>query len=232
VIVAVIPARGGSKRIPRKNIKNFCGKPLIAYSIEAAKKSRLFDHVVISTDDNEIAEIASNYGGEIPFMRPRELANDHTATVPVISHAIDHFKDIGQMPHWVCCIYPTAPFVRVNDLNGAFDLVQEHEYQYVFTVAPFPSAVHRALERRPDGSMNPLYPEFECARTQDLRSTYFDAGQFYWGSATSWLQGLTIHSHGVGWELPPQIAVDIDTTTDWKYAELMFEVLRKSGQLD
>jgi pseudaminic acid cytidylyltransferase len=219
--IAVIPARGGSKRIPRKNIKNFGGKPMIAYAITAAQKSGLFEHVLVSTDDHEIAEIANALGAETPFVRPAELANDYTATVPVVSHAIKACEDLGWHFSNVCCIYPGVPFIELVDLQGAFKELSQGNADYCFPVTEFPSAIQRALKRNIDGVMQPFYPEHELTRTQDLEPAFYDAGQFYWGRKEAWLNNPRIHSNGVGYVIPSWRVVDIDTPEDWDRAERM-----------
>ena len=218
--IAVIPARGGSKRIPRKNIKEFCGKPMFAYAIMAAKESGLFDHIVVSTDDDEIAQIAKEWGAKIPFVRPDELANDFTATVPVIAHAIEACQNLGWIFDNVCCIYPGVPFIQVDDLRDALDFLINSESDYCFPVTEYPSLIQRALKRSSEGMMQPFYPEFEKTRTQDLEAAYYDAGQFYWGKSQAWLTNPKIHSDGLGYKIPNWRVVDIDTPEDWERAEI------------
>ena len=219
--IAVIPARGGSKRIPRKNIKAFGGKPMITYAINAAQNSGLFDHVLVSTDDAEIASIANAWGAETPFVRPADLANDFTATVPVIAHAIKACEALGWSFDNVCCIYPGVPFIEVADLQGAIKHLDTRSAEYCFPVAEFPSAIQRALKRNSDGEIQPFYPEFQLTRTQDLEPAYFDAGQFYWGKKKAWLRNPRIHSSGIGYVIPSWRVVDIDTPDDWERAELL-----------
>lgn len=219
--IAVIPARGGSKRIPRKNIKVFVGKPMIAYAITAAKNSCLFDHVLVSTDDAEIATIANEWGAETPFVRPAELANDFTATVPVIAHAIQACEALGWSFDNVCCIYPGVPLIEIEDLQGAFKHLEASGVDYCFPVTEFPSAIQRALKQSADGVMQPFYPEFELARSQDLEPAYYDAGQFYWGKKEAWLSNPRIHTSGAGFVIPSWRVVDIDTAADWERAELL-----------
>ena len=219
--LAIIPSRGGSKRIPRKNIKLFGGKPMIAYAITAAKNSGLFDHVLVSTDDAEIASIANEWGASTPFVRPAELANDFTATVPVIAHAIQACEALGWSFENVCCIYPGVPFIEVADLQGSFKHLEAGSAEYCFPVAEFPSAIQRALKRNSDGVMQPFYPEFELTRSQDLEPAYYDAGQFYWGKKKAWLSNPRIHSSGIGYQIPSWRVVDIDTPSDWERAELL-----------
>ncbi|MFA6922270.1 MAG: pseudaminic acid cytidylyltransferase [Gallionella sp.] len=223
--IAVIPARGGSKRIPRKNIREFAGKPMIAYAIDAARGCGLFDHVIVSTDDEEIARIAVQYGAEVPFMRPAELADDHTATIPVVVHAIEACRKIGWSARLVCCIYPAVPLIREQDLLDAHALLEQGGTEYAFPVTPFPSAIQRALRRLPDGNMRSFNPENVNTRTQDLEPAYYDVGQFYLGKVEAWLNGLSPHQTGKGLVIPEWRAVDIDTQDDWLRAELMFGAL-------
>ena len=217
--IAIIPARGGSKRIPRKNIKEFCGKPMIAYAISVAKKSSLFERVVVSTDDEEIAEIARKWGAETPFVRPAQLANDYTETVPVIAHAIEACRDLGWNFSQVCCIYPGVPLIQIEDLSGALVTMNNSQENYCFSVTEYPSAIQRALKQLISGKMQPLYPEFELSRTQDLEKAFYDAGQFYWGKKQAWLTNSKIHTNGVGYRIPNWRVVDIDTMDDWDRAE-------------
>lgn len=223
--IAIIPARGGSKRIPRKNIKEFCGKPMIAYAITAAKDSGLFEHIVVSTDDEEIARIARAWGAETPFVRPPELANDYAATVPVIAHGIKACRSLGWDFAHVCCIYPGVPFIQISDLRGALALLADSEADYCFPVTEYPSAIQRALKLLSNGRMQPFYPEFETTRTQDLESAYYDAGQFYWGKVEAWLTNPKIHSSGSGHVIPNWRVVDIDTPDDWARAEMLAPVI-------
>jgi pseudaminic acid cytidylyltransferase len=226
VNIAIIPARGGSKRIPRKNVRNFSGAPMISYAIAAARSSNLFDHVVVSTDDEEIARIAQECGAEAPFRRPENLADDYTPTVPVIAHAIEECEKIGWTIGDVCCVYPAVPFIAIEDLHEARRLLVETGADYSFPVSEFPSVIQRALKRRKTGLVSSFFPEFEFVRTQDVEPAYFDAGQFYWGTRKAWLSNPKIHSSGVGLVIPTFRVVDIDTTDDWKRAELMYMALR------
>jgi pseudaminic acid cytidylyltransferase len=229
VKVAVIPARGGSKRIPRKNIKPFHGKPMIGYAIEAALASKAFDRVIVSTDDVEIAEVARAHGAELPFTRPPELADDHTPTVPVIAHAITACNALGWEVRDVCCIYPGVPFISTEDLRAAHAQLTASGAHYVFPVTGFPSPIQRALRRLPDGTVRPFQPEHAATRTQDLEPGYFDVGQFYWGKATSWLAGMNIHLNGTTMVIPEWRVVDIDTPEDWERAELVYSALFSRG---
>lgn len=227
--IAVIPARGGSKRIPRKNICEFAGKPMIAYAITAARKSDLFEHIIVSTDDDEIARIAREWGAETPFKRPAALADDHTPTVPVIAHAITACKGLGWRIDYVCCIYPGVPFIQTDDLKRALELLQTSQADYCFPVTEFPSAIQRALRRLPDGTMQPFYPEFELSRSQDLEPAFHDAGQFYWGKENAWLNNERIHRSSIGLCIPNWRVVDIDTPDDWARAERLHEILENGG---
>lgn len=227
--IAIIPARGGSKRIPRKNIKPFAGKPMIGYAIEAALASALFGRVVVSTDDAEIAAIARQFGAEVPFLRPPELSDDHTPTIPVLQHAIAACQALGWQAEHVCCIYPGVPMIQAADLHAALALLQDASADYAFTVAAFPAAIQRALRRSPEGNMAPFHPEHVQTRTQDLEPAYYDAGQFYFGRSGAWLRGDSPHRNGKGLVIPEWRAVDIDTPDDWRRAELLFQALQGSA---
>ena len=228
--IAIIPARGGSKRIPRKNIKPFAGKPMIAYAIDAAKSSGLFEHVVVTTDDEEIAHISREYGAETPFMRPPELADDYAPTVPVIVHAITACQSLSWNIEFACCIYPGVPFIQVGDLKAGLELLQSSGADYCFPVTEFPSAIQRGLKRAHDGRMAPFNPEHELTRTQDLKHAYYDAGQFYWGNVHSWQTNTRLHSDGVGLPIPSWRVVDIDTNEDWLRAELIYRALAERSR--
>lgn len=229
--LAVIPARGGSKRIPRKNVKAFHGKPMIGYAVEAAISSSIFDNVIVSTDDTEIAQIAQDFGADVPFIRPAQLAGDHSPTVPVIAHAIQECQSYGWDIEAVCCIYPGVPFISKNDLKTAFQLLLETGANYVFPVTGFPSPIQRALRRFPNGSVTPFQSEYAATRTQDLEPGYFDVGQFYWGKTSAWLQNLNLHLNGITLLVPEWRAVDIDTPDDWERAELLYSVLSDKKML-
>lgn len=227
--VAIIPARGGSKRIPRKNVKLFAGKPIIAYSIQAAQKCGLFDKIIVSTDDEEIAAIAHSYGAEVPFMRPSELSDDHTATIPVIAHAIQTLKENGAIIDSVCCIYATAPFIRPEDITTAYNALITQHKQYSFPVTSFPFPIFRGVKRDKEGNIEMFWPEHFATRSQDLEEAYHDVGQFYWGTAEAWLEGKLIFSDvATTVVLPRHLVQDIDTLEDWKRAELMHQVLSLS----
>ena len=226
--LAVIPARGGSKRIPRKNIKSFCGKPTIAWSIEAALQSGCFDAVVVSTDDAEIAEVARIHGATVPFMRPAELADDHTGTIPVIRHAIEWHQQHGQTPEQVCCIYATAPFVRAEDLQEGLRVLEDTGCDYAFSVTSYASPIQRAIRITPQGRVEMFYPEYFNTRSQDIEEAFHDAGQFYWGQGRAWLAGKPIFSLDAAPLILPRHRVqDIDTPEDWIRAEWMFHAMNQ-----
>lgn len=223
--LAIIPARGGSKRIPRKNIKPFCGKPMIAWSIEAAKASGCFDRIIVSTDDEEIAEVARQWGAEVPFMRPAELADDHATTRPVVNHAIREATRLYGAPEAVCCLYPTAPFVTVEDLRRGLQMLKEEKVDFVFTAATFAYPIQRAFRRTATGGLERIQPEHRNTRSQDLEEAYHDVGQFYWGSAMAFLSKEDMVSTGSRVLIIPRWRVhDIDTVEDWLRAELYFQV--------
>jgi len=224
--IAIIPARGGSKRIPRKNIKVFCGKPMIAWAISAARASGLFDHIVVSTDDDEIVAISKEQGAEIPFIRPDDLADDLTPTVPVIAHAVRSCRDIGWIIDYACCIYPGTPFLQTNDLLAAFNLLREHDANFVYPVTEYAHPVQRAMRHLPDGKMQFFDPRFELTRTQDLETAFHDAGQFYWGKTSAWLEHKKMHTDGLGMPIPNWRVVDIDSADDWNRAELVFKAMK------
>ncbi|MFM7013247.1 MAG: pseudaminic acid cytidylyltransferase [Betaproteobacteria bacterium] len=230
--IAVIPARGGSKRIPRKNIKPFCGKPMIAWSIEAARASGCFDRIIVSTDDAEIADLARVYGAEVPFMRPPELSDDHTGTIPVIAHAIDWMNRNAGPVDFACCLYATAPFVQAEDLQRGFDLLQHSGADYTFSVTSYAFPIQRAIRITTDQRIEMFNPEQFTTRSQDLEEAFHDAGQFYWGRAAAWLAGMPLFSHDAApVPLPRHRVQDIDTAEDWVRAEWLFKSMQsQTGQ--
>ncbi|MBI5424883.1 MAG: pseudaminic acid cytidylyltransferase [Opitutae bacterium] len=220
--LCVIPARGGSKRIPRKNIRLFAGKPMIAHSIVAARDSGLFERVMVSTDDEEIAAIARDFGAETPFVRPAELANDHAATIPVIAHALRWAHERGWTGQFACCLYATAPFVQVADLQAGFERLRNGSWSYVFTATDYAAPVHRAFLASPQGGVEMLFPQHFGTRSQDLPVALHDAGQFYWGRTEAWFAGAPFFApHSSPLLLPRWRVQDIDTTEDWERAERM-----------
>jgi len=224
--LCVIPARGGSKRIPRKNIKSFCGQAMIGYSIKAAIDSQCFDQVIVSTDDAEIAEVAKSFGASVPFMRPDELANDYANTIPVVKHAIEWFDDQVQAPSEVCCLYATVPFVRASTIRKAYEQMQSTQADYCFTATSFAFPIQRAIKVTAENRVEMFYPEYLETRSQDLEESYHDAGQFYWGKAEAFKQQRSIFSKSATpYILPRYLVQDIDTLEDWEKAELMYKII-------
>ena len=223
-VIAIIPARGGSRRIPRKNVRPFYGKPMIAWSIEAVLAAGVFDAVVVSTDDEEIAAVAKSLGAEVPFVRPPELCDDHTATMPVIAHAIRWWEENRGFLEYCCCVYATAPFLRPEYLRKGLDILwQKPEAEVAFSVTSYAFPVFRALQITDSGRVGMFWPENELKRSQDLPEVWHDAGQFYWGRRDAFLgqKGLfSARSYPV--VLPRHLVQDIDTPEDWEKAELMF----------
>jgi N-acylneuraminate cytidylyltransferase len=227
VNLAVIPARGGSKRIPRKNIREFAGKPMIAHSIECATGSGLFDRILVSTDDEEIREVALRSGAEVPFMRPAALADDHTGTTAVVAHAIKWIQSEGTVPAAVCCLYATAPFMRAEDLESGLRILVTGRWQFVFSATDFPAPVERAFRWRTDQGLEMLFAEQFAARSQDLGEIFHDAGQFYWGKPEAWLsQSRIFDTHSTIVRIPRWRVQDIDTPEDWEQAELLHQILK------
>ncbi|MCF7355622.1 pseudaminic acid cytidylyltransferase [Vibrio sp. CK2-1] len=223
--IAIIPARGGSKRIPRKNIKPFHGKPMIAYSIETAKASGCFDKIIVSTDDQEIADVAREYGAEVPFLRPSDIADDHATTLDVLQHAVNWCEENLGNIDYVCCIYATAPFIQVQDLQSGLALVQAPEVEYAFSATSFPFPIQRAIKLSEKGEVAMFEPENALVRSQDLEEAYHDAGQFYWGSVNAFKSKLGIFgSYSRVVLLPRKRVQDIDTLEDWELAEALFSV--------
>ena len=228
--VAVIPARGGSKRIPGKNIKPFFGQPIIAWSIQAAAESGCFDRIIVSTDDDEIARVALLYGAEVPFVRPVELSDDYTATRPVIAHAVNWLLSNGMQVNYACCIYATAPFLVIDDLIAGLALLQEIRCDYVFPVTSYDYPIQRALRLGRQSRVQMLDPVRFASRSQDLEETYHDAGQFYWGTVSAWNSDGPIFSEKAhGLIIPRSRVQDIDTLDDWNRAELIFSAWKSSS---
>ena len=222
--VAIIPARGGSKRIPRKNIKEFNGKPIIAWAILTAQKTKLFDLIVVSTDDNEIKSVSEQYGAIVPFIRPAGISDDNTPTVPVISHAVKEIDKLYGYVDQACCIYPCSPLLTASDLIKALSMLESTAADFVYPVVEYPHPIFRSMRKSKNGKMQFIYPEYELTKTQDLENVFHDAGQFYWGKAQAWRGLKKMHSDGIGMEIPSYRVVDIDTEDDWKRAELLFQL--------
>ena len=229
--LAIIPARGGSKRIPRKNIREFCGKPMIAWSVEAALESGCFQEVVVSTDDEDIAEVARAYGASVPFLRPENLSDDYTGTIPVIRHAVEWFLNAGHQVDSACCLYATAPFVQAADLRvGLAPLHREHS-AFAFSVTSCAFPIQRALRLLPGSRVEMFDPDQFATRSQDLEEAWHDAGQFYWGTAEAWRSGPVIFGpDSVGVPIPRHRVQDIDTPEDWESAEYLFEAIRARAE--
>lgn len=220
--LCIIPARGGSKRIPRKNVKPFLGKPMLAYSIEAAKESGLFDEIMVSTDDDEIAEIAKQYGASVPFMRSAETASDFATTTDVLKEVLTNYKEIGKEFDNFCCFYATAPLVQGKDVVSAFETLQKSDFTIVYPVVQFSYPIWRCLDLAEDGSMTRHWPEFENSRSQDLPKEYHDTGTFYWYKTKEWYDGI-IKVGGV--IMNESYVQDIDTENDWSLAEMKYKTL-------
>lgn len=230
--VAVIPARGGSKRIPGKNIKNFAGKPIISYSIEAAKASGIFDRIIVSTDSEDIADVARSAGAEVPFARPSELSDDNTPTAPVLEHVLKWLESEGCSVKYLCCIYPTAPFVRSEDLIKGYKLLIENNVSSVFSVTKFEFTIFRGLKINDEGFVKMFWPEHELTRSQDLPQAYHDAGQFYWLDSEKFLKNKKLYAKDAKPIILPRVLVqDIDTLEDWETAEIMYKACKKKGLL-
>tara|TARA_B110000444_G_C18696310_1_gene526743 strand:- start:215 stop:904 length:690 start_codon:yes stop_codon:yes gene_type:complete len=224
--LCVIPARAGSKRIPKKNIKFFCGKPIIAWSIELAIASKCFDKIIVSTDDKEIADLAKSYGVDVPFMRPKKISDDYTGTIPVISHAIKWQIKHYQKPLYVCCIYATAPFIKLSDLKNGLKILKSSGSDYVFPAANFAYPIQRSFRIKKNKRLEMFYQEHLNSRSQDLDEAFHDAGQFYWGLTETWLDNKPIiNDNSIPLLIPRDRVQDIDTFDDWKIAERMFDII-------
>ena len=228
--LAVIPARGGSKRIPRKNIKMFHGQPMIAWSIQAAIESGCFDEVWVSTDDEEIAAVAQVYGAKVPFLRPVHLSDDFATTADVMSHAVEEFGKINQvLPDYICCLYATAPFVTKADLLYGLEKIKNNNtLNYVFSATTYPFPIQRAIKLNTRDTVEMFSPQYFNVRSQDLEEAWHDAGQFYWGTAEAWLnKAMIFASQSSVVELPRFRVQDIDTQEDWDRAEWLFKAIQQ-----
>ena len=228
--ICLIPARGGSKRIPRKNIREFRGKPMIAWSISAAQESSCFDRIIVSTDDEEIAEVARSFGAEVPFLRPSHLADDQATTQDVIGHALEWFQRQGQVCEVLCCLYATAPFVQPTDLQSADTNLSEAETgTVVFAATSFPFPIQRAIRVDAEGYSSMFQPDQFATRSQDLEEAFHDAGQFYWATPQTWSTVVNLFEGARPIILPRWRVQDIDTEEDWFRAELMHQLLEQQG---
>ncbi|NMC47853.1 MAG: pseudaminic acid cytidylyltransferase [Desulfovibrio sp.] len=230
--IAVIPARGGSKRISRKNIKLFCGKPLLAYSIAVARASNVFERIIVSTDDTEIAAVARQWGADTPFLRPKELADDYTGTNAVTAHAAAWLLEHGVAVEYVCCLYATVPLLKPHYLARGLEMLRTRRCPFVFSATTFPSAIQRALRLDDQGRVSPFDPRWINSRTQDLEEAYHDAGQFYWGTPESFRKDTLFTSGSSIVVLPRHLVVDIDTAEDWTLAEYMYKTLLALGEIE
>ncbi len=226
--IAIIPARGGSKRIPRKNIKEFCGKPILAYSIEAALKTKLFDEVMVSTDDAEIAEIAKKYGATVPFLRSDETSNDFAILKDVLNEVLSEYQKIGKAFDEVCCILPTAPLIESNDILQSHDILIKESCVSVIPVVKYSYTIFRSLKIE-NGKLVMNWPENYSKRSQDLPEAYHDAGLFYWYNKKYFEE----ENPGFGENACPYIldeekVQDIDTVDDWKMAEIKYKILKEN----
>ena len=227
--IAIIPARGGSKRIPKKNIKDFFGKPLIAYSIEAALESNLFEKVIVTTDDEEIADIARKYGAQVPFIRPKELSDDFTGTKDVIDHAVQYFEDRGEHYKYICTIYATAPLLQKEYLIQGYEKLKNSDAVNAFSAATMPFPVQRTFKLDKNGRCEMFTPEHYMTRSQDLEEAYQDAGQFYWTKRDQISEKIMFGSDSIPIIIPRYLVQDIDTLEDWKRAEFMYEAIIKAN---
>lgn len=229
--VAIIPARGGSKRIPGKNLKIFCGKPILEYSVRAAQASGLFSKVIVSTDSDEIGALARSLGAEVPFRRPAEHADDFATTAAVVLHALEWLKGEGESPEYTCCLYPTAPFLGPEDLIRGRKAMLAANADGAFAVTTFAHPIFRALKLNPQGRLEMIWPEHELTRSNDLPETFHDAGQFYWLKTQAFLSHRKMWAPGA---VPVRIhrshTQDIDTIEDWEMAETMFKLKLENSQ--
>lgn len=225
--VAIIPARIGSKRIPKKNIKHFHGKPIIAYSIQAALETRLFSRVIVSTDSQELADIATSHGAEVPFMRPAELSDDYTGTDAVIIHALNWLINHSEDIECVCCIYATAPFINSDYIRKGLELLKKYNATSAFSITTYPYPIYRSLKINDNGRLRMIWPDYMNVRSQDLSEAYHDAGQFYWADVKKYLIEKKFFSQdAVPVVLPRHLVQDIDTDEDWQRAEAMYKALK------
>ena len=224
--VAVIPARGGSKRIPDKNIKLFHGKPIISYSIKLALASRMFDKVIVSTDSQRIAKVAKEFGAEVPFLRPKHLSDDFATTGDVMEHTTLWLNKNFDSVVSVCCIYATAPFIKIEDLLNAYKLYNQNKWSYVFSATKFSFPIQRALKKRKGGGIEMFQPNHFESRSQDLEESFHDAGQFYVGSPQAWIRKEKIFlTNSEIICLPPWRVQDIDNLEDWGNAEKIYKII-------
>lgn len=229
--IAIIPARGGSKRIPRKNIKEFYGKPLIAYSIEVALESKLFDKIIVTTDDEEIANVAKKYGADVPFIRPKELSDDFTGTGDVVKHALNWLKEEGETFEFACTIYATAPLLQSKYLIEGYNALKNSSAINAFSATSMPFPIQRTFKVNDTGRCEMFTPEYYMTRSQDLEEAYQDAGQFYWTKADQTSDEIMFGKDSIPIILPRHLVQDIDTLEDWQRAEIMYKVIQEQEKL-
>ena len=227
--ICIVPARGNSKRIKNKNIRKFNDIPMIAFAIKAALDSNLFEHIIVSTDNYEIANTAKQYNAEVPFIRPDNLSDDYTDTRSVIIHGIDECENLGWDFNFVCCLYPCVPLINAKDIREGFNILNSSKDIFVFPIVEANSKPQRSLGRRKSGDLFSIFPEFERSRTQDLTEGFFDAGQFYWAHKEFWKKSKSIHNNAKGLIISKWRAIDIDYEEDWKMAELLYTIQEKRG---
>ena len=224
--VAIIPARGGSKRIPHKNIRVFCGQPMISWSIQAAMNSELFDQIIVSTDDEGIARESEKCGASVPFIRPAALSDDLTGIKAVVAHSIRELESAGQIPEFVCCIFATAPFIHQDDLIAAWEKMKDVTVDFSFPVARYAAPIQRAIRIDESGRSGMFNPNAFHCRSQDLEPAYHDAGQFYWGRSQAWLgENVMFSKISQPIIIPSYRVQDIDSEEDWTRAEIMFQAI-------
>ena len=229
MIFAIIPARGGSQRIKKKNIKKFYLKPILYWTIKALKQSKLFSKIVLTTDDNQIKKTAEQLGFDYIISRPSDLADNYTPTKPVIEHAIRTLKKKFKIKY-ACCVYPCNPFLNSLDLKKSFKILKKNKNNFVFPITEYTHPIQRAFKLANKNKLIFFTKKHELTRTQDLVKSYHDVGQFYWGSVSNWLSKKKMHSNGIGLPIPKWRVVDIDNLQDWKRAELLFKVLKINGK--
>ena len=229
--ICIIPARGKSKRIKNKNIRKFNDLPMISFAIKAALESNLFEHIVVSTDNNEIIKIAKEFNAEVPFTRPDDLSDDFTDTQSVINHSIGECENLGWNFNFVCCIYPCVPLIKTKDIRNSFDILKSSKDFFVFPISEISSNPLRSLGIKKNGELFSLFPDHEKMRSQDLKKGFFDTGQFYWGHKELWKTTKSIHSNAIGLIIPKWRAIDIDSEDDWIMAELLYNIHEKRGEI-
>lgn len=229
--IAIIPARGGSKRISRKNVRNLGGKPAIAYPIELAIRSKIFERVIVSTDDPEIADISRKFGAEVPFIRSPELSDDFAITIDVISDAVMQLRESGLVFEYVCCLYPVTPLLKQHRVLESLAILQQGDWDYVFPAIEFSSPIERGFKKSKSGLIEFRFPEFANSRTQDIPRTFHDSGQFYFGKAEAWLSKKPVlNGNSTFIELDKNETLDIDDLEDWALVEHLVNL--KARNLD